>query len=307
MSEPDEIVAAALAVSGGSASRDLAGRRILVTAGGTREPLDPVRFIGNRSSGKQGIAIARAAASRGADVTLIAANLEVDAPTGMTVQHVMTAAELQDAVTAAAADADVDRDGRCRRGLPARNRRGRQDQEGAAGRPARADPGAQPRHPRRDLGAAPRTGQVIIGFAAETETDDAKLLELGRAKIARKGCDYLVVNRVGWTEGFATERNSVVVVDRAGAIVAEASGTKSEVADRLLDVLNSCYSRLVRNASSMTTALRLFTSESVTEGHPDKICDQISDSILDAMLAEDPKARVAVETHGHHGARARRR
>ena len=77
----------------------------------------------------------------------------------------------------------------------------------------------------------------MIGFAAETEPDDAKLLELGRAKIARKGCDYLVLNRVGWTEGFATERNSVVVVDRAAAIVFKASGSKAVVADRLLDLL----------------------------------------------------------------------
>ena len=82
-----------------------------------------------------------------------------------------------------------------------------------------------------------KTKQVVIGFAAETEQDDDALLALGRAKIARKGCDYLVVNRVGWTEGFATERNTVVVIDRAGDTVVRAVGTKLSVADRILDLL----------------------------------------------------------------------
>ena len=84
-------------------------------------------------------------------------------------------------------------------------------------------------------------GQVIVGFAAETEPDDAALVELGRAKIVRKGADYLVVNRVGWAEGFATERNTVVVLDKAGAIVGQASGTKQSVADRILDVLSTSF------------------------------------------------------------------
>ena len=102
MAEPDEIVAAALAVAG---PRDLAGRRILITAGGTREPLDPVRFIGNRSSGKQGVALARAAAARGADVTLVVANIEegvlaADGVAGVEVVHVSTTLELQEATAA---------------------------------------------------------------------------------------------------------------------------------------------------------------------------------------------------------------
>jgi phosphopantothenoylcysteine decarboxylase/phosphopantothenate--cysteine ligase len=79
--------------------------------------------------------------------------------------------------------------------------------------------------------------QVIVGFAAETEPDADRLLQLGRDKIARKGCDYLVLNRVGWTEGFATDGNDVVVIDRSGAIVNEASGTKLSVAQRILDVI----------------------------------------------------------------------
>ena len=105
MSEPDDIAAAALAVAG--RHRDLTGRRILVTAGGTREALDPVRFIGNRSSGRQGVAIARAAVARGAEVTLIAANLEVEAPQCLRVEHVSSTLELQAAAGSAAIEADV--------------------------------------------------------------------------------------------------------------------------------------------------------------------------------------------------------
>jgi len=88
-----------------------------------------------------------------------------------------------------------------------------------------------------DLSLGRRPGQVIIGFAAETETDPVALLELARAKIARKGCDYLVVNNVGWTTGFATDANEVTILDATGDIVAEASGAKTSVANRILDVL----------------------------------------------------------------------
>jgi phosphopantothenoylcysteine decarboxylase/phosphopantothenate--cysteine ligase len=89
----------------------------------------------------------------------------------------------------------------------------------------------------RELTTARREGQLVVGFAAETETDRDALLELGRAKAARKGVDYLVVNRVGWTEGFATDRNEIIVLDAAGAIVSEAEGSKASVADRILDVI----------------------------------------------------------------------
>jgi phosphopantothenoylcysteine decarboxylase/phosphopantothenate--cysteine ligase len=84
-------------------------------------------------------------------------------------------------------------------------------------------------------------GQVIVGFAAETEADPEALLTLARAKVARKGCDLLVVNRVGWSEGFATEGNEVVIIDRAGDIVGEASGSKRSVADRVLDLIARRY------------------------------------------------------------------
>ena len=233
MSEPDEIAAAALAVVG---PRDLAGRRVLVTAGGTREPLDPVRFIGNRSSGRQGVAIAAAAARRGAEVTMICAHLEVDVPRGVTVLNVGTALELQAAVEAQAASADTIVMAAAvadYRPSAVAQQKIKKDATG----PQLTLELVQNPDILAGVSSTRRPGQVIVGFAAETETDDARLIEIGRAKLARKGADYLVVNRVGWTEGFSTEDNAVAVLDPAGAIVMEASGSKSSVADRILDVL----------------------------------------------------------------------
>lgn len=233
MAEPDDIVAAALAVVG---PKDLAGKRILVTAGGTREALDPVRFIGNRSSGKQGVAIAQAAAARGAEVTLIAANLEVEAPASIAVTHVGSTLELESAVKAAAASADVVimaaavADYRPETVADEKIKKEKQGDTLQLTLVKNPDILHGVAHNRPD-------GQVVIGFAAETESDRAKLLELGAAKAARKGVDYLVVNRVGWTEGFATDSNSVVVLTGAGDIVSESAGSKSVVADSILDLL----------------------------------------------------------------------
>jgi phosphopantothenoylcysteine decarboxylase/phosphopantothenate--cysteine ligase len=236
MSEPEDIVAAALAVA--ALAGDLTGRRIVVTAGGTREPLDPVRFIGNRSSGKQGVALAFAAAARGAAVTLIGANLEVDAPSNVSVQHVGTTLELAEAVTAAARDADV-----VIMAAAVADYRPESVAEAKIKKETQGDilQLTLVKNPDilHDLSASKRPGQVIIGFAAETETDEDALLALGRAKIARKGCDYLVLNSVGWTTGFATESNEVRILNLAGDIVGEASGSKKTVADRILDLLST--------------------------------------------------------------------
>lgn len=236
MSEPDDIVAAALAVVG---PRDLAGRRILVTAGGTREPLDPVRYIGNRSSGRQGVAIARAAAARGADVVLVVANIEdgvLDAdPSGLHVRHVSTTAELREAAHEEARTADV-----VVMAAAVADYRPESVAEGKIKKETQGDvlDLRLVRNPDilRELVDGRRDGQTIIGFAAETATGE-ELLELGRAKAARKGVDLLVLNTVGWTEGFGTEGNAIVVVTGGGDRVAEASGSKSEVAHRILDLL----------------------------------------------------------------------
>ena len=233
MSEPDDIVAAALAVL---KPKDLAGKRIVVTAGGTREPLDPVRFIGNRSSGRQGIALALAAAVRGAEVTLVAANLELAVPASVTVRRVGSTLELAEATTEAAAEADVIIMAAAvadyRPETVAEDKIKKEKQGDVLDLRLVKNPDIL-----QGLSASRRPGQLVIGFAAETEKDDAALLELGRAKIARKGCDYLVINRVGWTEGFATERNTVVVIDSAGDTVVRASGSKLSVSDSILDLL----------------------------------------------------------------------
>jgi phosphopantothenoylcysteine decarboxylase/phosphopantothenate--cysteine ligase len=246
MAEPDEIVAAALAIVGGGAPAseqrvgDLAGRRVLVTAGGTREPLDPVRFIGNRSSGKQGVAIARAAAARGAEVTLIVANLDdgvLDPPTpSISVQHVSTTLELQEAallaagtaelIIMAAAVADY-------RPQTVADRKIKKESQGDT-LELRLVKNPDILH---ELATGRHDGQVIVGFAAETEPDPDALLALAVAKRERKGVDFLVVNRVGWTQTFGSDDNTVMVLDATGRNVAEIQGDKQSVADRILDVV----------------------------------------------------------------------
>ncbi|HEU0181881.1 MAG TPA: bifunctional phosphopantothenoylcysteine decarboxylase/phosphopantothenate--cysteine ligase CoaBC [Agromyces mariniharenae] len=238
MEEPDVIAAAALEVAAASGRRDLAGLRVVVTAGGTREPLDPVRFLGNRSSGKQGVAIAEAARARGAEVTLIAANLEVADPGGCDIRRVSTALELQDAVTDAAREADV-----VVMAAAVADYRPADVSESKLKKDA-GDSGLTLELVRNPdilagLGHAPHDGTLLVGFAAETEPDDEALLALGRAKREAKGADLLVVNRVGWHEGFATDENAVVVIGRDGEIVTRAHGTKASVAHDILDVVVS--------------------------------------------------------------------
>jgi len=236
MSEPADIVAAALAAAG---PRDLAGVRLVVSAGGTREPIDPVRYIGNRSSGRQGIEIAAAARSRGAEVTLVAAHLEVEPPRGVRVVEAGTAEELRIAMLTESAKADVVvmaaavADYRPQRVSPTKIKKDAQGDELAL---------ALVRNPDilAELTEARRPGQLFVGFAAETEEDPAALVELARAKAARKGVDLLVVNRVGWDQGFGAEApNRVLVVDAAGATRDDAQGSKSAVAGRVLDVVQT--------------------------------------------------------------------
>lgn len=233
MAEPEDIVAVASAVVG---PKDLLGRRVVISAGGTREPLDPVRFIGNRSSGRQGIALARAAAARGAEVTVVAANLEIAVPGHLDAVYVGTALELASAMTEQAERADII--------IMAA--------AVADYRPARVESAKIKKEQQGDtfdlqlvknpdilrgLVQTRRPGQRIVGFAAETESDRDALLALARAKVKRKGADLLVLNRVGWSEGFATERNEIIILDGAGDIVGEAAGSKLTVADRILDLL----------------------------------------------------------------------
>jgi phosphopantothenoylcysteine decarboxylase/phosphopantothenate--cysteine ligase len=233
LEEPDEIVRAALAVL---EPKDLVSRRILVSAGGTREALDPVRYLGNRSSGKQGLALALAAVARGAEVTLIGANLEVQTPASMRVLHVGSTLELAAAMRDAAPEADV-----VIMAAAVADYRPESVAEAKIKKETTGDRLTLELVKNPDilagLGESRGPGQIIVGFAAETEQDRDAMLALGRAKIARKGSDLLVLNRVGWTEGFGTEGNTVVVLDRLGDIVMEASGSKQTVADRILDAV----------------------------------------------------------------------
>ncbi|MFF3555111.1 bifunctional phosphopantothenoylcysteine decarboxylase/phosphopantothenate--cysteine ligase CoaBC [Streptomyces tsukubensis] len=217
----------------GAAGPDLAGRHVVVSAGGTREPLDPVRFLGNRSSGKQGYALARTAAARGARVTLVTANTALPDPAGVDVVPVGTALELREAVLAAAADADAV--------VMAAAVADFRPAEYAAGKIKKKD-GAEPgpvalvRNPDvlAELSAErPRAGQVIVGFAAET--DD--VLANGREKLRRKGCDLLVVNEVGERRTFGSEENEAVVLAEDGTETPVPYGPKEALADTVWDLV----------------------------------------------------------------------
>ncbi|CAL8977460.1 Coenzyme A biosynthesis bifunctional protein CoaBC [Cellulomonas sp. T2.31MG-18] len=234
--EPEEIATAALALVHGR-TPDLAGRRVVVSAGGTREPIDPVRFIGNRSSGRQGIELARAAHERGGQVTLVAANVTLQAPPGVHVVAVESGEQLRDAVRSAAKDADVVvmaaavADFRPVRTATAKIKK----QPGVGPTPIELVETV-------DILAelvrqSPREGQVVVGFAAETGDEAGDVLQHGRRKAIRKGADLLVVNAVGADRGFGVEHNEVTVLDRAGAEVTRAAGTKLEVAHAVWDAV----------------------------------------------------------------------
>ncbi|WP_049564392.1 bifunctional phosphopantothenoylcysteine decarboxylase/phosphopantothenate--cysteine ligase CoaBC [Streptomyces sp. SBT349] len=211
---------------------DLAGRHVVISAGGTREPLDPVRFLGNRSSGKQGYALARTAVARGARVTLVAANAELPDPAGADVIRSGTALELREAVLKAAADADAvimaaavaDFRPAARAESKIKKREGLDP-----------EPVALVRNPDilAELSAARTSGRVVVGFAAET--DD--VLANGRAKLASKGCDLLVVNEVGEGRAFGTEENEAVIIEAGGGETPVPYGPKEALADHIWDAV----------------------------------------------------------------------
>ena len=219
---------------------DLDDLRVAVSTGGTREPIDPVRYLGNRSSGRQGAALALDAAGRGAEVTLVAAHVDdgvlAEASTHPRVQivRVSTAAELEAAMTDAAATADVVAmvaavaDYR----VAAVSHTKLRKEDGVPRLELTTNPDIL-----AGLVAARRPGQTIVGFAAETADSDAELADRGRRKAQRKGVDLLVVNRVGWESGFESPDNRVLILDAAGDAVGEASGTKRAVATAVWDAV----------------------------------------------------------------------
>ncbi|MEU0721562.1 bifunctional phosphopantothenoylcysteine decarboxylase/phosphopantothenate--cysteine ligase CoaBC [Streptomyces lavendulocolor] len=233
--DPDQIfeLCRRLLARGGAAGPDLAGRHVVVSAGGTREPLDPVRYLGNRSSGKQGYALARTAAARGARVTLIEANTGLPDPAGVDVVHVGTAVQLREAVLKAAADADAV--------VMAAAVADFRPAAYAAGKIKKKDgqepaPVALVRNPDilAEISAErARPDQVVVGFAAET--DD--VLANGREKLRRKGCDLLVVNEVGERKTFGAEENEAVVLAADGAETPVPYGPKEILADTVWDLV----------------------------------------------------------------------
>ncbi|WP_073222511.1 bifunctional phosphopantothenoylcysteine decarboxylase/phosphopantothenate--cysteine ligase CoaBC [Streptomyces sp. NBRC 110465] len=216
---------------------DLAGRHVVISAGGTREPLDPVRFLGNRSSGKQGYALARTAVARGARVTLIETGTGLPDPAGADVLRVGTAVQLREAVVKAAADADAV--------VMAAAVADFRPSEYAAGKIKKKDGEEAPaltlvRNPdilAEVAGERSRPGQIVVGFAAET--DD--VLANGRAKLRRKGCDLLVVNEVGEHKTFGSEENEAVVLAADGQETPVPYGPKEALADTVWDLVSARF------------------------------------------------------------------
>jgi phosphopantothenoylcysteine decarboxylase/phosphopantothenate--cysteine ligase len=235
--EPEEIVTTALALL---KPQDFSGKRFLVTAGGTQEPIDPVRFIGNRSSGKQGVAIALEAASRGAQVTLVGANIQPLNFLGVDFVAVETAAQMFSAVeerlvsfdylVMAAAVGDFS------------------SKVIADEKIKRSGPGSQLTieliaNPDILLSATARIAKdklsvTTVGFAAETTEDSAQLRKLAAHKLMSKGCDLLVANDVSKGKVFGSDSNSVLILSKSG-IEQAVDGTKDEVASVILDILGS--------------------------------------------------------------------
>jgi phosphopantothenoylcysteine decarboxylase/phosphopantothenate--cysteine ligase len=214
--------------------RDLTGRRILLSVGGTREPLDPVRFLGNRSSGRQGFAIAERAMARGAEVTVVVGTVEVPAPPGVRVIDVSTADRMRSAMLAEQGGADV-----VVMAAAVADFRPEHVAEGKIKKSDTAEPDAVRLVRNPDIlvalveGRPP--GQVVVGFAAETAADDADLLSLARAKLTRKGCDLLVVNDVGDDRVFGRDETRVQVLAADGGVRADVRGPKAAAADAVLD------------------------------------------------------------------------
>lgn len=237
MSEPEAIHEAALAII--NASQDLAGLTIAVSAGGTREPIDPVRYLGNRSSGRQGVALAAAAAERGARVLLAAATIDGDIlrdaqRPGIHITTVGSAADLSIVMRQAAEQADVI----IMAAAVADYRVAEMSQDKLT-----KEDGTPPTLTLVEnedivagLAERRRPGQTIVAFAAETATGD-ELLERGRRKRRRKGVDLLAVNEVGWDKGFETPDNRLTILDATDEVVAQSAGTKRQVADALLDAV----------------------------------------------------------------------
>jgi phosphopantothenoylcysteine decarboxylase/phosphopantothenate--cysteine ligase len=237
--EPPEILAFLEAVMGpGYAPKSLDGLRVLVTAGGTREPIDSVRYVGNRSSGRMGIAVAAEAARRGAEVTLVAANVSVPIPDGIRVVPVQTAAELEEASRTAFPESDVlvmaaaVADFRPASAVD--------DKIKKTGRDSLALELEPTTDVLAELAGLRKPGQTLVGFAAEHGGDP---VTHGRLKLERKRVDAVVVNDISDPAiGFESDQNEVTIVT-ASAVKAVPRGPKTAVARAIVDVVEELRSR----------------------------------------------------------------
>lgn len=223
----------------------LAGRLVVITAGGTREALDPVRFLGNRSTGKQGVALAEAARDLGATVHLIGANLEVPAPEGVQVTRVVSALELREATLGASAAADVlimsaaVADFRPAEFAEFKIKKSADSEDAPVIQLVRNPDILREvvvrRRQAREAGESTLGPKLIVGFAAETGSAEKTPLELGREKLQRKGTDFLAVNTVGVNRGFGTDDNTITLLSTLNDEAPVFSGSKKELSVRLLE------------------------------------------------------------------------
>ena len=248
--EPEDIARAALDVLGAheQASNALAGRTVVVTAGGTREPIDPVRFLGNQSSGRQGLAIASAAAGAGASVRVIAATSSRRSrtlPTAVQVTRVGSALQMREATIAQVADADA---------LVMTAAVADFRPEAASESKIKKDPSNEEaptirlvRNPDilAEIGHSEQRPPLVVGFAAETGTDE-EILAYGADKAARKGADFICLNRVGESIGFGDVPNDIRLLDARGTIAGRYVGSKDEVAAGLVGHMASFLDNLKR-------------------------------------------------------------
>ena len=235
--EPEELAYLCRRVLDGRGELDLKGRRVVVSSGGTREHLDPVRYLGNRSSGRQGHALARAAVARGAEVVLVSSSGLPD-PAGAKVVRVTSAVEMHDAVLTEAASADAVVMAAAVADYRPAERLGTKRKKTDS---LRVEFVQNPDILRALVEQRP-PGQVLVGFAAETGDDHATVLEHGHAKLARKGCDLLVVNEVGESghpTGFEGTHNAATVLGADGSVTEVPLVTKDALADVIWDCVSA--------------------------------------------------------------------
>ena len=234
MAEVDEILAAVHAATAPS-TRDLVGKRILISAGGTQEPIDPVRFIGNRSSGAMAAELARAALSRGASVTIVAGHVEVALPADARRVNALTASQMHSHMTGLAPEHDVV--------IMAAAVADYRPLVVAPNKLKKAIWGASPtielvQNPDvlNELGHSARS-YLLVGFAAETFPTQEELIAEGLRKLASKNCDWLVTNRVGDDAGFGDVDTAVTVINKARDIIETSAGSKASVAATILQTI----------------------------------------------------------------------